>query len=83
MTGDYNRSDIGRFGPLESAHPAVRDAQLCIICRHVFEAGDVPTLIKLAPADEEEARKWFAGLAHTSVAGIAHQECAYPNKSRR
>ena len=79
--GGDHRSTPGRFGPLAVDHPSVD--QPCVVCSERMLPGDVPTLISLAPADLGEALKKTAGKAYTAVAGIAHQDCAWPGESRR
>lgn len=87
LAPDYNprggdhRSTPGRFGPLAVDHPSVDKP--CVVCGTRLLAGDVPTLISLAPADVDEARKHAAGKPYNAVAGIAHQDCAWPGEARR
>ncbi len=76
--GGDHRSQPGRFGPLAPDHPSVGRA--CIVCAEVLVAGDIPTVISLAPADAAEATKKAMGRPYTAVAGIAHQHCAWPGE---
>lgn len=78
--GGDHRSTVGRFNPLSPDSPGVGKA--CIVCGFKLEAGDIPTLISLAPADERAVRQKEAGEPYESIAGMAHQSCAYPGEAR-
>lgn len=78
--GGDHRSTPGRFDPLPPDNPAVGKA--CIVCGHKLEAGDIPTLISLAPADIHEAKKKDSGKPYSAVGGVAHQSCAWPGEAR-
>ena len=78
---DDSRSPVDRFGPLGADHPSVGIP--CVVCKIALEQGDIPSLISLAPADEEEAEKQRQGRAFNAVAGISHQDCAWPGERRR
>jgi hypothetical protein len=76
VQADDHRSPVGRFGPTLPDHPVGKP---CVICGEPILAGQVPSLISLAPADAEEAQKQQAGRAYNAVAGIAHESCAWPS----
>lgn len=69
-------SPKGRFGPTPADHPSIGDP--CHLCGEAIEEGQVPSLVMLGPADEEEAAKAEAGRAYNAVAAVAHETCAYP-----
>lgn len=78
--GGEHSSTPGRFGPLAPDSASVGKA--CIVCGMKLEAGDIPTIISLAPADEAAATQKKLGKAYDAVAGVAHQSCAHPGEPR-
>lgn len=64
-----------RFPPLKADHPLVTERQACQVCRQVFIAGDVVTLVPQHPADDEEAEKMRTGRAYNAVAAVIHADC--------
>jgi hypothetical protein len=74
MRGD-RLSPPGRFQPLVADHPAVRDGQSCAICGEPMLLGDVPALVEIGPADEEELLRAETGRAYTAIADIVHERC--------
>lgn len=69
-------SEAGRYGPLEAHDPSV--GELCRICLKRIDVGQVPALRVIGPADELEEAKAESGRAHTAVAEVVHESCAYP-----
>lgn len=69
-------SPKGRFGQLLASDPKI--GNVCRMCDRPFEAGDVPALVEIGPADLDEQAKADEGKAHNVEAAMVHERCAYP-----
>jgi len=63
------------MGPLSEDHPLVTDSVPCPVCKIIFEAGDMVTLIATTPASVEDAKKAQQGKAHNCEAAVVHWDC--------
>ena len=66
-------STLDRFAPKAADHPSVGEA--CPACGKPFKEGEYTTLIAVAPASKEDARKAAAGGAYTAEAVEIHYAC--------
>jgi hypothetical protein len=64
-----------KMGPLAADHPAV--GEVCTVCCQPIAAGDFVTLLLVGPADDDDAWKAAAGLAHTAQAVVIHWLCCF------